>query len=239
MMRSMGAGSNNNWNKAAIPNGFGVGSAWMLPKVVGGMVSRKLARVTVEALGSAALGSLIFTSSCVIGLDGAATGTLIVGSLIDGTTAIVIDGSAVGRMTLGAVGEATITIETNGAILGHVPAEGSTAILLGAIADLNALGWLAGNGPLGLDGTLQTYAVGWMEGSTQDKGTLTTTNIATAVWDALQANINTSGSAGAALLAAGSAGDPWSTLLANYTDDATFGAYMKKLLSTGQFIALK
>ena len=43
-------------------------------------------------------------------------------------------------------------------------------------------------------------------------------SLASAVWAALQVNINNPGTAGAALLAAGSAGDPWSTILpASYT----------------------
>lgn len=47
---------------------------------------------------------------------------------------------------------------------------------------------------------------------------LTTSNVGAAVWAALQTEINNAGTAGAALLAAGSAGDPWSTTLpASYT----------------------
>lgn len=47
---------------------------------------------------------------------------------------------------------------------------------------------------------------------------LTTSNVGAAVWAALQTEINNAGTAGAALLAAGSAGDPWSTILpASYT----------------------
>lgn len=47
---------------------------------------------------------------------------------------------------------------------------------------------------------------------------LTTSNVGDAVWASLQSAINNPGTAGAALLAAGSAGDPWSTTLpASYT----------------------
>lgn len=225
--------------KASQPSGNTHPVAYVLAQKPGRVSSHKICYATVGGAAEAKIGSLIFTLSCVVGVDGSATGTLIIGSLIDGTVAIAIDGSAVGILTLPAAGEATITIETNGAILGHVPAAGSAPILLGAVADLTARGWLAGNGPIELDGTLQSYAVGWLEGSTEDKSALTTANIATAVWEALQSEINTPGSAGAALLSAGSAGDPWATLMAGYTDDATFGAFMKKLLTTGKFIALK
>jgi hypothetical protein len=68
---------------------------------------------------------------------------------------------------------------------------------------------------------------------------ITPQTVAAAVWNALAAAYNEDGTMGKALSAAGSAGDPWSGLLANYNDDTTFGAFVKKLLSTGKFIALK
>jgi len=226
-------------NKASQPAGNTHPVAYVLAQKPGRIASRKICYVTLGGEAEVTVGSLIFGQSCVVSLDGLATGTLIVGSLIDGTTAIVIDASAVGIMSLGAAGEAAITIESNGAILGHVPAAGSSAILLGAIAELNALGWLAGNGPITLNGTLQSYAKGWLEGSTEDRSSLTPGIIAAAVWDELQAAHQIDGTAGKALASASSAGDPWSGLLANYTDDETFGAFIKKLLTTGKFLALK
>jgi len=226
-------------NKASQPAGNIHPVAFVMAQKPGRIASHKICYISMAGEALASIGSLIFTSSCIVSINGEATGTLIIGSLVDGTIAIVIDGSATGMLTLGAAGLATITIETNGAILGHVPAAGSAPILIGVIADLTSLGWLAGNGPIEIGGTMQSYAIGWLEGSTEDKGTLTTANIATAVWEALQSEINDPGTAGAALLAAGSAGDPWTTLMAGYTDDATFGAFVKKLLTTGKFIALK
>lgn len=226
-------------DQASQPAGNTHPVAYVLAQKPGRISSRKICYLTMDGEAEATIGSLMFTSSCVLRLSGTATGTLIIGSLIDGTAAIIIDGAAVGSMTIGAAGVATISIESNGAILGHVPAEGSASILLGAVADLTALGWLSGSGSIELDGTLQSYAVGWLSGSTEDKNILTAKNIAVAVWEALQSEINTPGSAGAALLSAGSAGDPWTSLLANYTDDATFGVFVKKLLTTGKFIGLK
>jgi hypothetical protein len=77
---------------------------------------------------------------------------------------------------------------------------------------------------------------GWLEGSTEDKSTLTATNIAVAVWERILSGETT---AAEALLSAGTAGDPWTGIMANYTDNATFGAFIKKLLTTGKFIGLK
>jgi hypothetical protein len=205
-------------NKASQPSGCTHPVAYVLPQKPGRISSRKLCYATLGGTATLTVGSLIFTSSCIVGVSGTATGTLIVGTLINGTVAIVIDGSAVGSMSLGAAGLATITLEASGAILGHVPATGSAPVLLGAIADLTALGWLAGSGPLEISGTLQSYGIGWLEGSTEDKSTLTATNIARATWEALQNEINLPGTAGGALMAAGAAGNPWiETLPGAYT----------------------
>jgi len=168
-------------NKASQPAGNVHPVAYVLAQKAGRISSHKICYLSLGGGAELTVGSLLFTSSCVVSLDGAATGTLIIGSLIDG-------------------------------IIGNVPAEGSSAILLGAVADLTALGWLAGNGPITLNGTLQSYATGWLQGSTEDKNVLTTSNIARAVWDAL---------------------------LANSTEDDTFGVFIKKLLTVSKFIGLK
>lgn len=225
--------------KASQPAGNVHPVAYALAQKPGRIASRKICSLTLAGGAEATIGSLMFTSSCVVGVDGVATGTLIIGSLIDGTIALVVDAAAVGRMSLAAAGEATISIDSSGAILGRVPAAGSIPIMIGAVADLAGRGWLAGNAPVELDGTLESYAVGWLKGSTEDTSTLTAANIAAAVWEALQSEINAPGTAGSALLSAGSAGDPWATMMAGYTDDATYGAFVKKLLTTAKFIGLK
>jgi len=209
--------------------------AYVLAQKPGRLSSRKICYLSLDGDAKPTIGSLIFASGNLT-IFGEATGTLIIGSLIDGTAVIVIDADAVGRMTLGAAGQATISIDASGAILGHVAASGTTPIVLGAVADIAGKGWLAGNAPIMLDGTLQSYAVGWLEGSTEDKSSLTSTNIATAVWEKILAGDT---SAAEALLAAGTAGDPWTGVMENYTDEATFGAFVRKLLTTTNFIGLK
>jgi len=58
---------------------------------------------------------------------------------------------------------------------------------------------------------------------------LTTSNVGSAVWSALQSDINILGSAGAALLAAGSAGDPWSTNLPGAYDNTQAGNILSQI----------
>jgi hypothetical protein len=198
-------------NKASQPAGNTHPVAYVLAQKAGRVSSRKVCYLSMGGNAKATIGSLVFSLVCKVSVEGSATGTLIIGSLIDGTTAIVIDGAAVGRMTLGAAGEATITIETNGAILGHVPAAGSAPITLGAVADLIAKGWLAGSGPITLNGTVQSYAVGWLAGSTEDTSVLTAKAVAEAVWSELLSAYDDSGMAGKYLRELGAGADPWAS----------------------------
>lgn len=189
MMRSMGAGSGNDWTLAAIPQGFGAGGAWMLPKTAGGMTSRRLARLIIDGLGSGALGRNMIAAGI-----------------------FTIDGTALGGLIAGGIGNAVITIEANGAIVATIAGEGSALITIGAVADPGALGWLVGNGPITIDGNLIAYAIGWMVGTTAEGG-LTPAGIANAVWNAIAASLNASGTMGEKMNAAGAAGDPWLTEL--------------------------
>ena len=215
-------------NKASQPAGNTHPVAYVLAQKPGRISSHKICYITLDGQAEATIGSLIFTHSCAININGSATGTLIIGSLIDGTTAIVIDGSAVGKMTLGGLGLATITIGSNGSIVGQVSAEGSSAILLGAIAELNALGWLAGNGPITLNGTLQSFAKGWLEGSTEDKTALTAKNVAVAVWSEILSVYEDSGMAGKYLRELGAGVDPWASKIEG---DHTAQAVLRYLLA--------
>ena len=69
---------------------------------------------------------------------------------------------------------------------------------------------------------------------------LTTFDIAQAVWNALAAQYNISGTMGRKLNEASSAGDPWATTLPGvYTGDQAGYIVGKKLLRLSQFLALK
>lgn len=136
-------------------------------------------------------------------------------------------------------GTTTISVYPAGDILAYVAGEGSAYIGLSASLEKDAIAWLVGSTAFGITAEIEAYARGFMDGTTEDLSTLTPLNVGQFVWAALQSEINNPGSAGAALLAAGSAGDPWSTLMAPYTDDATFGAFVKKLLQTNEFFGLR
>jgi hypothetical protein len=200
--------------QVGFPWGYG-GDGWKLPITRGGINGKK-ADISLAATG---------------------TGNKAVA--IIGNSTITINASGTGGLVMLAVGSAVITISASGAISGYVLATGSAEVTFAGSATATAYGWLVGGGVLAISGSGVPLGLGWMEGTTDYTTVLTAPTIAAAVWDVLQADMNNSGTAGAALLAAGSAGDPWATLLENYTDDATFGSYVKKLLKTGEFLALK
>ena len=64
-------------------------------------------------------------------------------------------------------------------------------------------------------------------------------DIAQAVLNAGATDYNIDGTIGNKINSAGTSGDPWSGVMSGYTDNATFGAFVKKLLTTGKFLGLK
>jgi hypothetical protein len=68
---------------------------------------------------------------------------------------------------------------------------------------------------------------------------LTVESIVAGLLNAIAANFDEPGTIGEKINAAGTAGDPWTGIMANYTDDAQFGAFIRKLLQTEDFLALK
>lgn len=137
------------------------------------------------------------------------------------------------------IGTTTIDISPSGGIFAYVAGDGTATIDISADLEKEAIGWIVGPLAIDISADMESYARGFMDGSTEDLSTLTPTNVGAFVWAALQNEINNPGSAGAALLAAQSAGDPWLGLLENYEDDATFGAFIKTLLTTNGFFGLR
>jgi len=96
---------------------------------------------------------------------------------------------------------------------------GSLKLLIPLAADLLGSGSISANLKGNLDMAAQIY-VNQSEASVQQ--------IVDAVWGALAADYNVSGTMGNKLNGAGSAGDPWTTDLSSYTTAGTAGALMKK-----------
>jgi len=217
-------------NRASQPAGNTHPVAYVLAQKPGRIASRKICFLSLDGDAESTIGSLINGINCQVSIDADAAGTLITIALIDGTTAIVIDADAVGSLVMAGSGSATIPIDTSGTILGNLYGAGTAPIEIGAVVVTSAIGWLVGNGPVTLDGTLESYGIGWMEGSTEDKSTLTAASIAAAVWSSLAAAFDDAGTMGKKLNEAGSAGDPWGTALPGTYAEGTAGKLMYDLI---------
>ena len=141
---------------SAIPNGHLSPSAWVLPITGGGLSSYNMARVTIDASGSGAMGVPIdgSTSFSIVFAD--AAGELI--SSGSGTASFTFGATGDIQAVLNAIGSASFTITTN-------------------TPELLALGWIQGTADMAYSATLTAYAVGNMVGSTEDTSTTVNANI--------------------------------------------------------------
>lgn len=169
-------------NKSGYPSGVRHPISWCMAPKGGGMSSYRRASITLTSTGVGALGREIV-----------------------GDSTITLNCAAIGGLIAGGVGSAAISINGDGDILATIGAPGSATISLSAVATPGAIGFLEGNSAVNLNGTLVSYAIGHMVGSTEESG-LTVSGIVNAVWNAVAANYNDSGSMGARLNSAASGG---------------------------------
>jgi hypothetical protein len=171
--------------------------AWLMPQKPGGLASRNATTINLTQTGLA-----------VLGLPAT------------GSTTITFDATGTGGLIAGATGTATITFSQTGVLASVATISGSTTITFTPTALLGALAGLSATGTITLTPTAISYAVGYMSGLSTNETEFSASNLANAVWQALAASYNDSGTMGAKLNSAASAGDPWSTSLpGTYTGD--------------------
>lgn len=211
--------------KSGIPNGHVAPSSWLLPLKPGGMSSVNYAVATVSASASGTMGfPLTASTSFVLQLDGA--GGLITSGTGTSSITFTITPSPL-LASLSGVGTSSFTIDGTGLADGHGYADGITTLTV--------------------NGTVVSYAVGHMSGTTVDSSVLTVDTIAKGVWNALAVEYNLSDTMGEKLNNAASGGVDyddlgnavWSVLMSNMNTSGSAGEQLKKLLTTGKFIALK
>jgi hypothetical protein len=180
---------------AAIPNGATNQTAWVLPRRSGGMSSTNEADFAFTPAG-AVLGGVTDTGTATIGID---TNTP--------------DGQLVATVQPGdapaSIGIATNTPELTASISGD-----GTSTIGFSVADalLGALGGMTVTTSFGIDGTLTSYAVGHMEGTTAEAG-VTVDNVVSGVWSAILSDYADTGNAAQGVMDAGAAGNPWSAII--------------------------
>lgn len=220
-MNTFYVGDNNVVNvtdKMSLPSsGYRPPYSLVLAPKAGGASAFYTARGTATSSASGVAG--IFFEATVAGV-GTATATLSLTASVTGSA--TGSGSATGTLSgaINAVGSSAGVGTGSATISATMGATGAAAGIASAVADLEAYAYATG-----------TIYVNQSEATVQQ--------IVDAVWNALAAGYNLTGTMGEAMNGAGSAGNPWITDLSGYNTPDTAGKILKDRLSKGQFIGLR
>jgi len=192
--------------------------SWHLAEKGGELSSTTMTNGTATLTGSAAQG--INVDSTIAGVGTIDTAGL---SLVTSMIALI---EGLGELTGSMVG----TIQMASTLAGSGDITGSLNMLSGMVANLAGTGALTSD----LKGTLSMAADIYV-----NQSEATVQQIVDAVWNALAAEYNLTGTMGEAMNGAGSAGNPWITDLSAYNTANTAGKILKDRLSKNQFLGLK
>jgi hypothetical protein len=219
MMRNFCNGEGITDKKASIPVGYRNPNAIVIAQKSGGM---GVTARTVEGTGAVST-----PGNLAGGLNGVAT--------IDGIGGLTADMSliiaaiatlaGVGGLSGGMTGTLWATADLEG--------EGSASAALGAIS--SAVADLIGTGGISAAMRGDAYASADIAPAT----TVSADVIARAVWDVMISEHTATGTTGEALNNVGAASNPWSQMLVDNNDPATFGEFVQKILTTAKFMGLK
>jgi len=195
------AGSVQNWfvgeasvsgqtEKDSFPSGYNPPYSYILAPEAGGISSRYN-------------GNVAFSS----------TANLVGGRPGQGTSTITFSSNATGGLIVSGVGSASITFSSTATLASVAVISGSGSITISGSALLGAQAGLTASTSITLTGTATSYAIGYLSGLSTSETEFSAAALADAVWNALTADYQLSGSFGEAMAAAGSAGDPWTTNL--------------------------
>ena len=190
----------------ALPEGYLAPNAWLLPYEIGSMTSSNLNGVAVlTGVGVSGL-------SAVVSMDGvaalSATGGLLAG--------LVVEMQGSGDLTAigGGLLEAIVAMSGTGALTAAIGATAGLTVTMAGVGSMTINP--SGTGEM----VLEIYV---------NESQATVDQIVAAVWSALAAEYNVSGTMGEKLNGAGSAGDPWTTDLTSYNTDDTAGKIIKQI----------
>ena len=134
-----------------------------------------------------------------------ASGNGSMGRNIDGAASLTFGLTGTGGLISSATGVASLSLGASGNLFASKAASGTATLSLGATGQIKAIGHITGAAPISFAAAWQPYAIGWLSGTTAEAG-LTTTGIANAVWGAVAAANNDSGTMGQKLNSAASGG---------------------------------
>lgn len=200
-------------------DGYGHGSAFVVSRSSGGLA----AHTTIDGQASI-LATLLEVKLAIASLSGNGQISNAALSMLSPIESALSGSGQISSAALLAISNLLATFDGSGVISSanlsaNIPIA-STLIGSGAV-----VANLTGIGRLGAD------IVPYTE--------LSPESLAAAVWNAILADYNEAGSAGAGLANASSAGNPWSALLADNIDPDSFGEFVQKLLTKNNFLGLK
>jgi len=204
-------------SRSSFPTGTQPPYSWLLAPKSGELSS------TTKITGAGSVSSnLLAGKFMTANLSG--IGSVVAGmSLITSMTASI---SGVGSLT--ADMKLTLAMLANLAGVGSLA--GSMALLIPLQANLSGSGTVTAN----LKGNADLAAHIFV-----NSGAATTQELVAAIWGAIAADYNVSGTMGNKLNGAGSAGVPWTTDLTAYTTAGTAGKILQDRLSQSKYIGLK
>jgi|JI10StandDraft_1071094.scaffolds.fasta_scaffold119901_3 hypothetical protein len=209
-LRNITAGEGITNDLVGLPSGARHPAAWVMPQKPGALSARNTITGSGGISATAQSGYNIEASISGAGdIPGCDLG------LIVSIAATLTASGGISSATAAALASMVATLTGSGDI------DGTAA----GLADLGAL--LSGAGSMDADNT----ALMDIEATIRGYGDLTPEGIRDAVWAALASSINEPGTAGAALLAAGSAGDPWGTPLPGAYAPGSAGALVGALIN--------
>lgn len=139
----------------SVPTGYGI-DAFVPARRAGGMAASYKASLAIEPTGSA-----------VAGLPGTGTADFSINFA-----------AATGGLISSGTGSATLNIATTATILATRSGSGSATIAITTNTPLlGALGWVSATGAFSVTATMQSYARGYMTGSTVDTSSIVNANI--------------------------------------------------------------
>lgn len=191
---------------ASAPDGYGMQA--LVPPITAGSMSALVRGIEVSGDGNLLKGGPV-EGAASFAFDQAGGLSLQVQLEADGTITFTQGGTL--SLTISLAGDGTATITGAGGLSMIVPFDGAVEV------ELTGAGNLKGN--LSLEGDITPFTE------------LSPESLAAAVWGALATAINEPGTAGAALLAAGSAGDPWTTPLPGSYATGSAGALVGALFN--------
>jgi len=195
----------------ALPEGYLHPNSWMMPYDLGSMTTSNLnGSGSLSTTGVSGLGGVV-TMAGVGVLE--ATGGLLAG--------LEVEMSGSGNLVAigGGLLEAIVEMAGIGALDGALGATAGLTVTMEGVGTLTASP--QGTGEM----VLEIYV---------NQSEATVNQIVAAVWSALAAEYNVSGTMGEKLNGAGSAGDPWTTDLSGYNTVGTAGKIVKQIKSIGQ-----